>query len=182
MNRLHERYNNEIQPALMEKFNYTTVMQCPKIVKIVVNMGVGDSIANSKFLDDAVSELTQITGQKPQVTLAKKSIANFKLREGMKIGAKVTLRGERMYEFLDKLVTITLPRVRDFRGVSAKAFDGRGNYTFGIKEQIIFPEINIDKVSKVRGMDVVVVTTAQTDEEAFELLKLVGVPFQHKGE
>ena len=182
MNRLHERYNNEIQPALMEKFNYTTVMQCPKIVKIVVNMGVGDSIANSKFLDDAVSELTQITGQKPQVTLAKKSIANFKLREGMKIGAKVTLRGERMYEFLDKLVTITLPRVRDFRGVSPKAFDGRGNYTFGIKEQIIFPEINIDKVSKVRGMDIVVVTTAQTDEEAFELLKLVGVPFQHKGE
>ena len=182
MNRLHERYNNEIQPALMEKFHYTTVMQCPKLVKVVVNMGVGDSIANSKYLDDAVSELTQITGQKPQVTLAKKSIANFKLREGMKIGAKVTLRGERMYEFLDKLVTITLPRVRDFRGVSAKAFDGRGNYTFGIKEQIIFPEINIDKVSKVRGMDVVVVTTAQTDEEAFELLKLVGVPFQHKGE
>ena len=182
MNRLHERYNNEIQPALMEKFHYTTVMQCPKLVKIVVNMGVGDSIANSKFLDDAVSELTQITGQKPQVTLAKKSIANFKLREGMKIGAKVTLRGERMYEFLDKLVTITLPRVRDFRGVSAKAFDGRGNYTFGIKEQIIFPEINIDTVSKVRGMDIVVVTTAQTDEEAFELLKLVGVPFQHKGE
>ena len=182
MNRLHERYNNEIQPALMEKFHYTTVMQCPKLVKIVVNMGVGDSIANSKFLDDAVSELTQITGQKPQVTLAKKSIANFKLREGMKIGAKVTLRGERMYEFLDKLVTIPLPRVRDFRGVSAKAFDGRGNYTFGIKEQIIFPEINIDKVSKVRGMDIVVVTTAQTDEEAFELLKLVGVPFQHKGE
>jgi len=182
MNRLHERYNNEIQPALMEKFHYTTVMQCPKLVKIVVNMGVGDSIANSKFLDDAVSELTQITGQKPQVTIAKKSIANFKLREGMKIGAKVTLRGERMYEFLDKLVTITLPRVRDFRGVSTKAFDGRGNYTFGIKEQIIFPEINIDKVSKVRGMDIVVVTTAKSDEEAFELLKLVGVPFQHKGE
>ena len=182
MNRLHERYNNEIQPALMEKFHYTTVMQCPKLVKIVVNMGVGDSIANSKFLDDAVSELTQITGQKPQVTLAKKSIANFKLREGMKIGAKVTLRGERMYEFLDKLVTITLPRVRDFRGVSTKAFDGRGNYTFGIKEQIIFPEINIDKVSKVRGMDIVVVTTAKSDEEAFELLKLVAVPFQHKGE
>ena len=182
MNRLHERYNSEIQPALMEKFNYTTVMQCPKLVKIVVNMGVGDSIANSKFLDDAVSELTQITGQKPQVTIAKKSIANFKLREGMKIGAKVTFRGERMYEFLDKLVTITLPRVRDFRGVSPKAFDGRGNYTFGIKEQIIFPEINIDKVSKVRGMDIVVVTTAKTDEEAYELLKLVGVPFQHKGE
>ncbi len=182
MNRLHEKYNNEIVPALMSKYNYSSIMECPKIVKIVVNMGVGDSIANSKFLDDAVSELTQITGQKPLVTTAKKSIANFKLREGMKIGAKVTLRGERMYEFLDKLVSITLPRVRDFRGVSNKAFDGRGNYTFGIKEQIIFPEINIDKVSKVRGMDIVVVTTAKTDEEAFELLKLVGVPFHHKGE
>ena len=180
MNRLHERYNNEIQPALMEKFHYTTVMQCPKLVKIVVNMGVGDSIANSKYLDDAVSELTQITGQKPQVTLAKKSIANFKLREGMKIGAKVTLRGERMYEFLDKLVSITLPRVRDFRGVSDKAFDGRGNYTLGVKEQIIFPEINLDKVSKVRGLDICMVTTAKTDEEARELLKLIGVPFAHK--
>jgi len=145
-------------------------------------MGVGDSIANSKFLEDAVADLTQITGQKPIVTIAKKSIANFKLREGMKIGAKVTLRGERMYEFLDKLVSITLPRVRDFRGVSNKAFDGRGNYTFGIKEQIIFPEINLDKVTKVRGMDICVVTTAKTDEEAFELLKLIGVPFQHKGE
>lgn len=182
MNRLHERYLSEIQPALMKKFNYSSVMECPKLVKIVVNMGVGDSIANSKLLDDAVSELTQITGQKPIVTEAKKSIANFKLREGMKIGAKVTLRGERMYEFFDKLVSITLPRVRDFRGVSNKAFDGRGNYTFGIKEQIIFPEINLDKVSKVRGMDITVVTTAKSDEEAFELLKLVGVPFIHKGE
>ena len=182
MDRLHERYLNEIQPALMKKFNYKTVMQCPKVVKIVVNMGVGDSIQNSKLLDDAVSDLTQITGQKPIVTVAKKSIANFKLREGMKIGAKVTLRGQRMYEFLDKLVSITLPRVRDFRGVSPKAFDGRGNYTFGIKEQIIFPEINLDKVTKVRGMDIVVVTTAKTDEEALELLKLIGVPFQHKGE
>ncbi len=182
MDRLHERYLNEIQPALMKKFNYKTIMQCPKVVKIVVNMGVGDSIQNSKLLDDAVSDLTQITGQKPIVTIAKKSIANFKLREGMKIGAKVTLRGERMYEFLDKLVSITLPRVRDFRGVSPKAFDGRGNYTFGIKEQIIFPEINLDKVTKVRGMDIVVVTTAKTDEEALELLKLIGVPFQHKGE
>lgn len=181
-NRLHERYLKEIQPALMQKFNYSTVMMCPKVVKIVVNMGIGDSIANSKLLDDAVSDLTQITGQKPQVTIAKKSIANFKLREGMKIGAKVTLRGQRMYEFLDKLVSITLPRVRDFRGVSDKAFDGRGNYTIGIKEQVIFPEINLDKVSKVRGLDVVIVTTAKTDEEAFELLKLIGVPFVHKGE
>ncbi|MBR4237006.1 50S ribosomal protein L5 [bacterium] len=182
MNRLQERYLNEIQPALMKKFNYSTVMQCPKVVKIVVNMGVGDSIQNSKLLDDAVADLTQITGQKPVITIAKKSIANFKLREGMKIGTKVTLRGQRMYEFLDKLVSITLPRVRDFRGVSAKAFDGRGNYTLGVKEQIIFPEINLDKVTKVRGMDIVIVTTAQTDEEAFELLKLVGVPFQRKGE
>ena len=182
MNRLQERYLNEIQPALMKKFNYSTVMECHKVVKIVVNMGVGDSIQNSKLLDDAVADLTQITGQKPVITVAKKSIANFKLREGMKIGTKVTLRGQRMYEFLDKLVSITLPRVRDFRGVSAKAFDGRGNYTLGVKEQIIFPEINLDKVSKVRGMDIVIVTTAKTDEEAFELLKLVGVPFQRKGE
>ena len=182
MNRLHERYLNEIQPALVKKFNYSTIMQCPKVVKIVVNMGVGDSIQNSKLLDDAVSDLTQITGQKPIVTIARKSIANFKLREGMKIGAKVTLRGERMYEFLDKLVSITLPRVRDFRGVSNKAFDGRGNYTLGVKEQIIFPEINLDKVTKVRGMDIVIVTTAKTDEECYELLKLVGVPFQHRGE
>ena len=182
MNRLQERYLNEIQPALMKTFNYSTVMECPKVVKIVVNMGVGDSIQNSKLLDDAVADLTQITGQKPVITVAKKSIANFKLREGMKIGTKVTLRGQRMYEFLDKLVSITLPRVRDFRGVSAKAFDGRGNYTLGVKEQIIFPEINLDKVTKVRGMDIVIVTTAQTDEEAFELLKLVGVPFQRKGE
>ena len=178
MNRLHERYNSEIQPALMEKFNYTTVMQCPKLVKIVVNMGVGDSIANSKFLDDAVSELTQITGQKPQVTIAKKSIANFKLREGMKIGAKVTLRGERMYEFLDKLVTITLPRVRDFRGVSNKAFDGRGNYTLGVKEQIIFPEISYEKVERVRGFDVIIVTTANTDAEALSMLTKLGLPFK----
>lgn len=182
MNRLQERYISEIQPALMKKFNYSTIMQCPKVVKIVVNMGVGDSIQNSKLLDDAVADLTQITGQKPVITIAKKSIANFKLREGMKIGTKVTLRGQRMYEFLDKLVSITLPRVRDFRGVSAKAFDGRGNYTLGVKEQIIFPEINLDKVTKVRGMDIVIVTTAQTDEEAYELLKLVGVPFQRKGE
>lgn len=180
MNRLHERYLNEIQPALIEKFNYSTPMMCPKMVKIVVNMGVGDAIANSKLLDDAVADLAQITGQKPLVTTAKKSIANFKLREGMKIGAKVTLRGERMYEFLDKLVSITLPRVRDFRGVSDKAFDGRGNYTLGVKEQIIFPEINLDKVSKVRGLDIVMVTTARSDEEAHELLRLIGLPFAHK--
>jgi len=182
MNRLQEKYIKEIQPALMKKFNYKTIMECPKLVKIVVNMGVGDSIANSKLLDDAVSELETITGQKAVVTVAKKSIANFKLREGMKIGAKVTLRATRMYEFFDKLVSITLPRVRDFRGVSTKAFDGRGNYTFGIKEQIIFPEINLDKVNKVRGMDIVVVTTAKSDEEALELLKLMGVPFQRRGE
>ncbi len=180
MNRLQERYNNEIKPQLMKEYNYSTPMMCPKVVKIVVNMGVGDAIANSKALDDAVSDLTQITGQKPLVTTAKKSIANFKLREGMKIGAKVTLRGERMYEFLDKLVSITLPRVRDFRGVSNKAFDGRGNYTIGIKEQIIFPEINLDKVTKVRGLDVCIVTTAKTDEECYRLLQLVGVPFVRK--
>ena len=180
MNRLKERYNSEIKPALIAKFNYSTPMMCPKVDKIVLNMGVGDAITNSKALDEAVSDLTQITGQKPIVTKAKKSIANFKLREGMKIGAKVTLRGERMYDFLDKLVSIILPRVRDFRGVSDKAFDGRGNYTFGIKEQTIFPEIALDKVSKVRGLDIVVVTTAKTDEEAFELLKLMGVPFVRK--
>jgi len=180
MNRLHERYLKEIQPALMEKFGYSTIMKAPKMVKIVVNMGVGDAIANAKALDDAVSDLTQLTGQKPIVTKAKKSIANFKLREGMKIGAKVTLRGERMYDFLDKLVSITLPRVRDFRGVSDKAFDGRGNYTLGVKEQIIFPEINLDKVAKIRGLDIVMVTTAETDAEAYELLKLIGVPFAHK--
>jgi len=180
MNRLHERYLSEIQPALIKKYNYSSVMMCPKVEKIVVNMGIGDSIVNAKFLDDAVSDLTSITGQKPIVTLAKKSIANFKLREGMKIGAKVTLRGERMYDFLDKLVSITLPHVRDFHGVSDKSFDGRGNYTLGIKEQTIFPEINLDKVSKVRGMDVVIVTTAKNDEEAHELLKLIGMPFTRK--
>lgn len=182
MNRLQEKYVKEIQPELMKKFNYSTIMVCPKVVKVVVNMGVGDSITNSKALDDAVSDMTQITGQKPIITEAKKSIANFKLREGMKIGCKVTLRGTRMYDFLDKLFNITLPRVRDFRGVSDKAFDGRGNYTLGIKEQIIFPEINLDKVAKVRGMDIVIVTTARSDEEAFALLKLMGVPFIHRGE
>lgn len=178
MNRLKEKYTKEIVPALMSKFNYTSVMQAPKVEKIVINMGVGDAVANAKALDNAVEELSLVTGQKPVVTRAKKSIAGFRLREGMPIGAKVTLRGERMYEFLDKLVTISLPRVRDFRGVSKKSFDGRGNYTLGVKEQLIFPEIDYDKVSKVRGMDIVIVTTANTDEEARELLTQIGMPFQ----
>lgn len=178
MSRLKEKYQSEISPALMGKFNYKSVMQVPKIEKIVINMGVGDAVANSKALDVAVEELTLLSGQKPVVTRAKKSIAGFRLREGMPIGAKVTLRGERMYQFLDKLVTVSLPRVRDFRGVSKKAFDGRGNYTLGVKEQLIFPEIDYDKVSKVRGMDIVIVTTANTDEEARELLTQFGMPFQ----
>ena len=178
MNRLKEKYTNEIVPALMSKFNYKSVMQAPKIDKIVINMGVGDAVANAKALDNAVEELSAVTGQKPVVTRAKKSIAGFRLREGMPIGAKVTLRGERMYEFLDKLVAVSLPRVRDFRGVSKKSFDGRGNYTLGVKEQLIFPEIDYDKVSKVRGMDIVIVTTANTDEEARELLTQIGMPFQ----
>ncbi|MBR2758560.1 MAG: 50S ribosomal protein L5 [Exiguobacterium sp.] len=178
MNRLQEKYKSDIVKAMMDKFNYDSVMQVPKIEKIVINMGVGDAVSNSKALDIAVEELTILSGQKPLVTKAKKSIAGFKLREGMPIGAKVTLRGERMYDFLDKLVTVSLPRVRDFRGVSKKAFDGRGNYTLGVKEQLIFPEIDYDKVSKVRGMDIVVVTTANTDEEARELLTLLGMPFQ----
>ena len=178
MNRLQEKYKSDIVKAMMDKFNYDSVMQVPKIEKIVINMGVGDAVSNSKALDMAVEELSILSGQKPLVTKAKKSIAGFKLREGMPIGAKVTLRGERMYDFLDKLVTVALPRVRDFRGVSKKAFDGRGNYTLGVKEQLIFPEIDYDKVSKVRGMDIVVVTTANTDEEARELLTLLGMPFQ----
>ncbi|MCM3715673.1 50S ribosomal protein L5 [Halalkalibacter oceani] len=178
MNRLKEKYTSEIVPSLVEKFNYSSVMAVPKLEKIVVNMGVGDAVSNAKALDKAVEELTEITGQKPVITKAKKSIAGFKLREGMPIGAKVTLRGERMYDFLDKLISISLPRVRDFRGVSKKAFDGRGNYTLGVKEQLIFPEIDYDKVDKVRGMDVVLVTTAKTDEEARELLTQMGMPFQ----
>jgi large subunit ribosomal protein L5 len=178
MNRLKERYVKEISPALMSKFNYKSVMQVPKVEKIVINMGVGDAVQNAKALDNAVEELTLIAGQKPVVTRAKKSIAGFRLREGMAIGAKVTLRGERMYEFLDKLISVSLPRVRDFRGISKKAFDGRGNYTLGVKEQLIFPEIDYDKVSKVRGMDIVIVTTANTDEEARELLTQIGMPFQ----
>jgi len=178
MNRLHERYKSEIMPALQAKFNYSSVMECPKIDKVVLNIGAGDAVANPKVLDDAVAELAQITGQKPLITRAKKSIANFKLREDMPIGCKVTLRGTRMYDFLDKLFTIALPRVRDFRGVNPRGFDGRGNYTLGIKEQLIFPEINFDKVNKVRGMDIVIVTTAKTDPEAFELLKQFGMPFR----
>ena len=180
MNRLVEKYNTVVAPELQKKFNYTSSMETPKIVKIVINMGLGDAVANSKVLDEAVEELTLIAGQKPVVTKAKKSIASFKLREGMPIGAKVTLRGEKMYEFFDKLVTIALPRVRDFRGISADAFDGRGNYTLGVKEQLIFPEINFDKVKKIRGMDIVIVTTAKTDEEGRTLLGLMGMPFKHR--
>lgn len=179
MNRLKERYENEVVKSLMTKFNYSSVMQVPAMEKIVINIGVGDAVSNSKLLDEAVEELTLIAGQKPVITKAKKSIAGFKLREGMPIGCKVTLRGERMYEFLDKLINISLPRVRDFRGVPKNSFDGRGNYTLGIKEQLIFPEINFDKVNKLRGMDIVFVTTAKTDEEGHELLAQLGMPF-HK--
>ncbi|GIO39811.1 MULTISPECIES: 50S ribosomal protein L5 [Paenibacillus] len=177
MARLKERFLNEVTPALIQKFNYTTVMQVPKVEKVVINMGVGDAVANSKVLDSAVNDMQLISGQKPVITRAKKSIAGFKLRENMPIGVKVTLRGERMYYFLDKLFNVTLPRVRDFQGVSTKAFDGRGNYTLGLKEQLIFPEIEYDKVDKVRGMDIVIVTTAKTDEESRELLSGLGMPF-----
>ena len=177
MARLEDKFKSEITKELMTKFEYSSVMQVPKIEKIVINMGVGDAVQNSKALDNAVAELALISGQKPLVTRAKKSIATYRLREGMPIGAKVTLRGERMYEFFEKLVTVALPRVRDFHGVSKKAFDGRGNYTLGVKEQLIFPEIDYDKVSKVRGMDIVIVTTANTDEEARELLTQCGMPF-----
>jgi len=177
VNSLVEKYSNEIAPAMNKKFNYDSVMEIPKIDKIVLNMGVGDAVSNAKNLDEAVEELTLISGQKPVITKAKKSIANFKVREGMALGTKVTLRGERMYEFLDKLINAALPRVRDFHGVSKKAFDGRGNYTLGIKEQLIFPEIDYDKVNRVRGLDVVIVTTANTDEEARELLTEFGMPF-----
>lgn len=175
---LKEQYNTQVIKSLVEQFNYTSVMQAPKVDKIVVNMGVGEAINNSRFLDDAVAELTLITGQKPIITKAKKSIANFKLRDGMPIGTKVTLRGDKMYDFLEKLIKVALPRVRDFRGVSSSAFDGRGNYTFGIREQLIFPEIDFDKVNKVRGMDITIVTTAQTDQEGHALLKELGMPFQ----
>lgn len=178
MNRLKEKFVSEITPSLMEKFNYDSVMEVPKVEKIVINMGVGDAVSNAKNLDKAVEELALISGQKPIITKAKKSIAGFRLREGMPIGAKVTLRGERMYEFLDKLVSVSLPRVRDFHGVSKKSFDGRGNFTLGVKEQLIFPEVDYDLVDKVRGMDIVVVTTAKTDEESRELLTQLGMPFK----
>ena len=177
-NRLKEKFVNEITPDLVKKFDYTSVMQVPKIEKIVLNMGVGDAVANSKNLDEAVAELALISGQKPLVTKAKKSNAGFRLREGMSIGAKVTLRGERMYDFLDKLINVSLPRVRDFHGVSRTAFDGRGNYTLGVREQLIFPEIDFDNVNRVRGLDIVIVTTANTDEESRELLAEFGMPFE----
>ena len=178
MSRLSEKFKNEVSPSLVEKFNYSSVMEVPRVDKIVLNMGVGDAVSNTKNLDKAVEELALIAGQKPVITRAKKSIAVFRLREGMPIGAKVTLRGERMYEFLDKLVSVSLPRVRDFRGVSPKSFDGRGNYTLGVKEQLIFPEIDFDDVNKVRGLDITIVTTAETDEEGRELLKQMGMPFK----
>jgi len=175
--RLQDKYNNEIKKALMEKFQYSSIMQVPHLEKIVINIGVGDALQDNKALDAAVRELAQITGQHPVTTKAKKSIASFKLREGQAIGCKVTLRGLRMYEFMDRLVSIALPRVRDFRGVSKNSFDGHGNYTLGIKEQLIFPEIDYDKVSKIRGMDIVIVTTARKDDEAYALLEALGMPF-----
>ena len=178
MNELKVKYNEEVVKSLVEKFNYDSVMQAPKVEKIVINMGVGDAVQNAKVLDSAVEELGLISGQKPLITKARKSIAGFRLREGMPIGAKVTLRGERMYDFLQKLIHVSLPRVRDFRGISNKAFDGRGNYTLGIKEQLIFPEVDYDQVSKVRGLGIVIVTTANTDEEARELLTQLGMPLQ----
>lgn len=178
MNRLKEKYNKEIVPSLKEKFSYKTVMQVPALEKIVVNIGAGDASHNSKLLEAAVNDLALITGQKPVITKARKSIAGFKIREGQNIGCKVTLRGERMYNFLDKLISVSLPRVRDFRGVSKTAFDGRGNYTIGIKEQLVFPEIEFDNVVKVRGMDIVLVTTAKTNEEAYALLEELGIPFR----
>ncbi|EJF10853.1 MULTISPECIES: 50S ribosomal protein L5 [Pontibacter] len=175
--RFKEKYQKEVIPALKEKFQYKNVMQVPKITKISINKGIGAAVADKKLVDIGVEELTTISGQKAVATIAKKSVSNFKLREGMPIGARVTLRGERMYEFMDRLLTIALPRVRDFRGVSDKGFDGRGNYTLGVKEQIIFPEISIDKIKAISGMDITFVTTAQTDEESYELLKAFGMPF-----
>ena len=178
MNRLKEKYSKEVIPSLMNKYNYKSVMEAPKLDKIVINMGVGDATTNSKLLDAAVADLEKISGQKPVITKARKSIAGFKVREGQSIGCKVTLRGDNMYNFMDKLISISLPQVRDFRGVSPKAFDGRGNYTMGIKEQLIFSEINYDEVVKVRGMDIVFVTTAKTNEESFDLLSGLGIPFR----
>lgn len=180
MARLKDKYINEVAPAMMQKFNYKNVMQIPKLEKVVINIGLGEAIANPKALDGAVADLRAITGQKPVITKAKKSIAAFKLRAGVSIGTKVTLRGNQMFEFVDKLFNATLPRVRDFRGVSPKSFDGRGNYTLGLKEQLIFPEIEYDKVDAIRGMDIVFVTDAKTDEEAKELLKLMGMPFAER--
>ena len=177
MARLKEFYNQEVAPAMMKKFGYSNVMQIPKVAKIVINMGVSEAVGNPKALDAAVADLTMISGQKPIVTKAKKSISAFKVREGMSIGTKVTLRSERMYHFMDKLLNVALARVRDFRGISPKAFDGRGNYTLGVKEQLIFPEMEYDKIDKICGMDITIVTTAKTDEEARELLKLMGMPF-----
>lgn len=178
MSRLKDKYTSEVVPALQETFKYKSVMQIPKLEKIVLNMGVGDVRDNAKALDNAMRDMGIIAGQKPIATTASKSVAAFKLREGMKIGCKVTLRGERMYAFLDKLISIDLPRVRDFRGINPNSFDGHGNYAMGVKEQLMFPEIDYDKIDKIRGMDIIVVTTAQTDEEAFELLKLLGMPFR----
>ena len=178
VNRLQKKYKEEVRPALVKEFGYSTIMMAPRLEKIVINMGVGDATQNSKALDDAVNDLTIIAGQHPVVTKAKKSIATCKVREGQAIGCKVTLRGQRMYEFLDKLVSIALPRVRDFRGISKNAFDGHGNYTLGVKEQLIFPEIDYDKVAKIRGMDIVFVTTAKSDKEAFALLDKMGFPFR----
>jgi Ribosomal protein L5 len=177
VDRLQEKYLKEVVPAMTEKFGYKNVMELPKVEKIIINMGVGEAVGNPKALDAAVADMTLISGQKPLLTRAKKSLAVWKLREGMPIGAKVTLRGLRMYQFMDKFMNVALPRVRDFRGISGKAFDGRGNYSIGLKEQLIFPEIEYDKVDKIRGMNIVVVTTAKTDEEARELLKLMGMPF-----
>lgn len=177
--RLKQKYYEEIVPALREKFNYKSIMQVPKLVKISVNKGIGEAVADKKLVDIGIEELTTITGQRAVPTIAKKSVSNFKLREGMPIGARVTLRGDKMYEFLDRLTTVALPRVRDFKGISDKSFDGMGNYTLGVKEQIIFPEISIDKVKKISGMDITIVTTAQTDEESYELLKLMGLPFKN---
>lgn len=181
MSRLHDMYNNEIVPALTKKFGYENVMQVPKLSKIVVNMGVGEAKENAKLLDAAIGDMEKITGQKAVMTKAKKSVANFKIREGMPIGCKVTLRGEKMYEFADRLINLALPRVRDFRGVNANAFDGRGNFAIGLKEQLIFPEIEYDKIDKTRGMDIIFVTTAKTDEEARELLTLFNMPFEKSG-
>ena len=177
MSRLLEKYKSEVIPALTKKFSYKNVMQVPKLEKIVINMACGDAVGNAKVLESAIADLTQIAGQKPVITRARKSLAAWKLRTGMAIGCKVTLRGRRMYEFLDKFMNIALPRVRDFRGVSRKSFDGRGNYALGVKEQLIFPEIDYDKIDKIRGMDIIIVTTAKTDEEAREFLSLMGMPF-----